>query len=215
MTEEEAKKVIANKRRSRTQNLNYINRLYATEIDPKLADFKDGDLYKLLGDKDLIEKKLRIIESLSREITDSIENQEECKTECNSFMDDEAKQAHSFSRLSQFIKSKIEKGTGSDATVSANRSTPSSASNVRLPKLLLKKFDGNHLEWNSFHESFKQAVHNNDGLSDIEKMNYLVGYLTGDAEKAIKGLQLKAENYEVALDLLEKRFGDIQSLVCL
>ena len=210
MAAEEAKKVIANKRRSRTQNLNYVNRLYTTEIDPKLSNFKDEDLFKLLGYKDLIEKKLRIVDTLSSEITDSIENQAQFETECDTFMDDEAKQAHSFSKLTQFIKSKTEKPT--IPVVTTNKTAPNK-STVKLPKLILKKFDGNKMEWNSFYESFKQAVHNNDGLSDIERMNYLVGYLSGEAETSIKGLQLKAENYKVALELLEKRFGDKQSLV--
>jgi len=39
-------------------------------------------------------------------------------------------------------------------------------------------------------------------------MNHLIGYLTGEAEKCLKGLKLSNENYKTAKDMLEKRFGN-------
>ena len=44
-------------------------------------------------------------------------------------------------------------------------------------------------------------------------MNSLVGYVEGEAEITIRGLQLKNENYLVAMELLHKCFGDKQLLV--
>ena len=35
-----------------------------------------------------------------------------------------------------------------------------------------------------------EAIHNKNSLSNIEKMNYLIGYLEGEAEITIRGLQL-------------------------
>ena len=61
---------------------------------------------------------------------------------------------------------------------------------VKLPKLNIKPFTGDPLEWLSFWDSFKSPVHNNTEISDIDKMNYLRGYLSGEAVKAIAGLPL-------------------------
>ena len=185
MAEENAKKEISNKRRSRTQIINYVNKLYSTEIEKIQADFKtDADLVNLQGLKDLIEKKLAIVNTLSQEITESIDDDGEYAEESEKFMDDEAKQAQNFTQLSYFLKSKIEKKPN-PVFSEVNPAIASSKSNIKLPKLMLKKFDGKHMDWSSFYDSFKQAVHNNAGLSDIEKMNYLVGYLSGEAELTI------------------------------
>lgn len=44
-------------------------------------------------------------------------------------------------------------------------------------------------------------------------MNCLIGYLTGEAEKCLKGLKLSNENYNTAKDMLEKRFGNRQIII--
>ena len=48
---------------------------------------------------------------------------------------------------------------------------------VNLAKLQIQPFNGNPLEWLTFWDSFRNAVHENDSLSDIDKMNYLKGML--------------------------------------
>ena len=53
--------------------------------------------------------------------------------------------------------------------------------NVNLPKLHIQSFNGNPLEWLTFWDSFNNAIHDNDSLNNIDKMNYLKGMLTDDA----------------------------------
>lgn len=84
---------------------------------------------------------------------------------------------------------------------------------VKLPKIEIKKFHGDPLEWKTFYDSFKSAVDGNIHLSNVEKMNYLVNLLKGNAEVAIKGLPLSNDNYNVCLKMLEERYGDPQVLV--
>ena len=81
-------------------------------------------------------------------------------------------------------------------------------SHSKLPRLQLPKFSGDPTQWQSFYDSFVQAVDKNPNFSDIEKMKYLLGQLEAEADRRVKG-----ENYVVALELLEKRFGDKQLLV--
>ena len=60
---------------------------------------------------------------------------------------------------------------------------------VKLPKFKLITFPGNTVEWNTFTESFTEAVDNSNAhLTGIEKMNYLVGFLVDEATETIKRL---------------------------
>lgn len=83
----------------------------------------------------------------------------------------------------------------------------------RLPKLTLPIFSGDHLAWQTFHDSFKAAVHNNTALNKIQKFNYLRAQLHGDASRAIAGLPLTDANYDHAIELLTQRYGQSHKIV--
>ena len=61
-----------------------------------------------------------------------------------------------------------------------------------MPKLELKKFDGDHSKWISF---------------------YLNSLLERSAAEAISGLSLGASNYQEAIDILKARFGNKQQII--
>ena len=48
------------------------------------------------------------------------------------------------------------------------------------------------------------AVHENSTLTKVEKMNYLINLLDGEAEQCVKGMELSNRNYNVTLKMLEK-----------
>ena len=79
---------------------------------------------------------------------------------------------------------------------------------AKLPKLQLKHFNGSLTGWSSFWDTYKTAVHLNTSLSKAERFAYLTSLLEGKAKDAITGLLITEANYDVAIDLLEKRFGD-------
>ena len=83
---------------------------------------------------------------------------------------------------------------------------------INSPKINIKSFGGDPLQWLTFWDSFSAAIDKNHGLSDIEKMNYLNGMLKGEAARAISGLPLTEENYKKAIELLKERFGKLQVL---
>ena len=72
--------------------------------------------------------------------------------------------------------------------------------NVRLPKLTVKNFHGNPINWPSL-SRLNNAIHENQDLNPIEKFTYLKSYLGGDAERCVDGLSLSAKNYEHALEI--------------
>ncbi|XP_077553403.1 uncharacterized protein LOC144168258 [Haemaphysalis longicornis] len=99
----------------------------------------------------------------------------------------------------------------SDALSSSER--PRNSGHLRLPKVELQKFNGNKLEWQPFWEQYKQAIHENNSLSSVEKFLYLRMSLTGKAAAVVSGLQATEDNYSSAVDMLKERFGRQDILV--
>ena len=99
-----------------------------------------------------------------------------------------------------------ELGSGS-AGISQSQ-PPNVIMHAKLPKLELRKFHGNPIEWYPFWESFESAVHKKPNLSGVDKFNYLKSLLVGTAQNVVAGLALTSANYEKAVELLQARFGN-------
>ena len=168
----------------------------------------------------LSEQLSRIIK-LSEEIQDLIEGDEEFNADFEKNTDIVVRIRKEITVLEDFISQKEKRpsspsseSTSSSSSVSVNEPVNSSVkSTVRLPKLEIKKYNGDPTAWKTFYESFLAAVDKNNGLENIEKMNFLISYLEGEAENVIKVLQLSNENYRIALEMLKSRFGDTQVLI--
>ena len=65
---------------------------------------------------------------------------------------------------------------------------------VKLPKIKIKVFDGDAVNWKTFIEAFDATVHARSDISSIEKFTYLRGYLTGSALQTIEGMPLTSDN---------------------
>ena len=101
--------------------------------------------------------------------------------------------------------------------IHTNNPTESSKSphklHIKLPVISIKTFNGNPLQWQTFWDSFNNAINLNRELSAIEKMTYLMGLLEGEAARAISGLPLTSDNYARAIELLKERFGRTQIII--
>ena len=73
---------------------------------------------------------------------------------------------------------------------------PAHSTRVKLPKLSLKRFNGDLTKWIMFWDTFESAVHRNSTLSSIDKFNYLNSLLESTAAEAIAGLTLTSANYD-------------------
>jgi len=65
-----------------------------------------------------------------------------------------------------------------------------------FPKLTLLIFGGDPLKLQTFWDSFECAVHSNNVLTAIQKLNYLRAHLEGEAARAIAGFPLISVNYQ-------------------
>ena len=96
---------------------------------------------------------------------------------------------------------------------SAATSVSTTTAKVNLPKLQLKKFDGNPLHWQAFWDQYEAAIHSKTGMSNVDKFNYLRNLLTETPLATVSGLSLTNDNYVHAVKLLEERFANPQLLI--
>lgn len=92
----------------------------------------------------------------------------------------------------------------------------STVSAVKLPKLDLVSYNGDKLKWTEFWDLFEAAVHTNQSLTKIEKLNYLKSKVFRTANFAKSGLTLSHKNCDIAnsiLHFVKGRLGNVQSVV--
>ena len=172
-------------------------------------DYNEKKLNRLLSSKTTLNSKFenwkKVCDNILAECEDDqIERETDHAMEFELFYNEES------ISLCEFIETKSEK----DDTVSVTSSLhKSSTNNVKLPKISIKRFDGDPTAWRNFIDSFECTVEKNENLSNVEKMSYLINYLTGEAQSCIEGLSLCNDNYQIALGLLKERYGDKQILI--
>ncbi|XP_031337366.1 uncharacterized protein LOC116166529 [Photinus pyralis] len=78
----------------------------------------------------------------------------------------------------------------------------------KLPELPLPKFNGNIKDWPLFIEIYNNMIHNNRDLNDVDRVNYLVGCLSGSALSVCSGIPPIGDNYRIILKALVDKFDD-------
>jgi hypothetical protein len=76
---------------------------------------------------------------------------------------------------------------------------------LQIKPLELDTFDGDYKKWRNFYESFTDAVCRS-GCTNIEKFHHLSNAVKGEAKVIVSALQVSAENYANAIQLLKERF---------
>lgn len=79
---------------------------------------------------------------------------------------------------------------------------------LRLPNLKLAEFNGDYTKWMFFKNSFETTVHQERHLMPMQKLEYLVGVLSGEALNVIQGYAICNENYEHAWQLLKDTYDN-------
>ena len=77
---------------------------------------------------------------------------------------------------------------------------------VKLPKLLITKFNGTHLDWFRFWNQFESDIEKSE-LSPMSKFSYLKELVSLKVRSLIDGLPFTIEGYTRAKNILVKKFG--------
>ncbi|KAE9412770.1 hypothetical protein Angca_000869, partial [Angiostrongylus cantonensis] len=74
---------------------------------------------------------------------------------------------------------------------------------LELPTVPIPTFSGDIWDWDNFWELFNANIHS-EKVSDLQKFNYLINSLKGEPLQSIKKFQISKENYQKAIDFLNK-----------
>lgn len=89
--------------------------------------------------------------------------------------------------------------------------------NVRQNKpkqqLKLPEFSGEYSKWLFFRNNFETTIHQDDELSSMQKHQYLIGVLQGEARKVIEDYSISNENYESAWKLLKDTYDNQLAII--
>ena len=89
------------------------------------------------------------------------------------------------------------------------------ACDLKLPKLDCGIFTGegkSTVDFFNFIENFKNIIGSRLNISGSTKLTYLKSYLQGYAAKVVQHLNISDSNFEVAIQLLEREFLDLNNL---
>jgi len=194
-------------------NRTFVNKTLE-KIDQQLEDYTDdkSKKAKLKVFRDTLNEKLGVLTELNAKILNQLDEddfEKEIDETCELRMTIQERIVN----IELAIKTDSSESEDDDDIDSVRLSLRASSSKitkrltqmVKLPKLVIKKFGGNHPEYQAFWDSCNAAIHSNETLNDIEKLNYLRSFLEGPAVATIAGLTLTRDNYKVAVDLLRER----------
>ncbi|XP_055527448.1 uncharacterized protein LOC129720062 [Wyeomyia smithii] len=86
-------------------------------------------------------------------------------------------------------------------------------SKEKSPELKLPCFSGRMADWVTFRDTHKNLIHNDDRLSNMDKITYLRTSLTGEALQEIATIEMSAVNYQIAWEALENLYENKKMLV--
>ena len=189
-------------------------RLIDKKLNPLLHDYNQNDKSKVLAVKSKLNEKLSTLQKVNNEVLGLIEDEDAYEDYQNKADDFEIEIEEVIINIDSIIL-KPETAPVIHPLIPqvVPPPTPHQNHNIKLPRIDIKKFSGDVTEWQTFFDSFEVAVHSNSKISSIEKINYLLSYLTGEALKTVQGLKLSEPNYSAAIEMLQERYGDKQVLI--
>ncbi|CAG7702400.1 unnamed protein product, partial [Allacma fusca] len=190
-------------RSSLTRSMSYVSEKLAT------ADFNEVKV-KLTMVEDIYKNYLALLDEFDNfEVPDLdpfIEKFEDDYIAIKGKLESSIEKFSNSSAVPGFKRQCTTESGGSGSCCSSSKAT------IKLPKLELKKYGGNLLEFESFWSSFNSAVHNTD-LEATDKFTYLRNNLVGEAELLLKGMGTTAANYPIAYEMVKKKFGNKKKLI--
>ena len=179
------------------------------QLNELLEDFPDDGLKRLRALKANYESQVGKIVTANNDIAALIATQADLEAD----MEDALLQDDLHYEFLAKIDENLQNRSKLDVKPNASSGSGSVGEHVKTPKIELKSFDGNILNWQSWWDQYEAAVHNQPKMAAVNKFCYLKRLLCSSAEECISGLSLTNENYSKAVQLLKERYGNKQILI--
>jgi hypothetical protein len=169
------------------------------------------DIEELQVLQDLLRSLAEDLQEVNQKIWDEMLNADksdaECETELHATSDEKKRITRMKLRMQKFLdKSSPDSPEGS--VYSEASSGNGKRKTYKLPKVEIRKFSGEVLEWLSWWHQFER-IHLDGDLHDSDKFQYLVQSMVekSKAEEFIRVYPQTAANYPKAVQALQERFG--------
>jgi len=136
-------------------------------------------------------------------IQDDIEDHEAVATE---MLDDRVSVDDFFCSLKADVLDLVERHTKVPSNSSSATSQPIIRDSMKLPSIPPPRFDGDLQNWTSFLDDFNARFHLNQGLSDVQRFQFLKTCLSGPAAEVVRTIPTTDANYRIAYNVLVKRY---------
>ena len=162
-----------------------------------------------------VQAQIEVLENASDETQKTSENDEMLLSTAQ-YEQHEKFEAGYFSLLSRFDTAveKLAKSELPNSQLSTNNlqvpsfQRPPVEPQLRLPRINLPTFSGSYHEWHSFYDTFDSVVNKNSNVPDIEKFIHLKSALKDQAAEIIESLEVTAEKYVEAWEMLKNRYDN-------
>lgn len=84
---------------------------------------------------------------------------------------------------------------------------------TKLPPIKLPTFDGNWRQWSQFKDMFISVIDGNKALTDVQKLHYLLGALSGEAKAMTQNVELTSDNYKTTWMEIQQRYENKRLIV--
>ena len=194
--------VIEEKIKSAKKLQKTLRRLIDEKLNPLLHDYNQNDKSKVLAVKSKLNEKLSTLQKVNNEVLGLIEDEDAYEDYQNKADDFEIEIEEVIININSIIlKPETAPVIHPFIPQVVPPPTPRQSHNIKLLRIDIKKFSSDVTEWQTFFDSFEVAVHSNNKICSIEKMNYLLSYLTGEALKTVQGLNLSEPNYSAIIQI--------------
>ncbi|XP_011876948.1 PREDICTED: uncharacterized protein LOC105567034, partial [Vollenhovia emeryi] len=118
------------------------------------------------------------------------------------------KQAELQAQMQAQVQAQQQLANGQEAAPRESRSHDDRKNELKLPEIKLPEFKGEYTQWPFFKNSFEMTIHQVDYLTPMQKHQYLVGVLQGEARQVIEGFSITDNSYEISWQLLKDTYDN-------
>ena len=141
-----------------------------------MENFDEQNRCKLMSTKTSLSKKPQKLETLDEPVLSTLEKEDETTSKIDKASDIKSSINECIFAIDSVLNKKDTSKISTSPNLDPSTSNVNLSSNGKLHTLSIKTFYGNPLEFSSFWDSFRAAIHENDYLK-ITKFNYLISYL--------------------------------------
>ena len=166
------------------------------------------DLIRLQQIVELLKKKQAFLSEQNQKIQSLFDDPDNLDDEIVETEEYDDKICQNIDYVHRFVKRKTRHSSQESSFALGSTTISRNIQNINLPKLDLRSFSGNYLDWISFFDRFKGVVIDNDQLTNSLRLRYLKSAVEGEASKMLTSITVTDDNFDVAMEISHNQYDN-------